>query len=96
VSRPWVLSLLLRSGAHGIPIHASARLPGRIKRTFHFYYICDYGKDAVDRGQLSILRVEMVDKMTIYGYYSNKKNPFLKITAALPKYISKAKDTYHG
>ena len=39
----------------------------------------------------------MVQRRTIYGYYGDDKNDFLKITLLLPKYVSKAKGVLeHG
>ncbi|KAL3841404.1 hypothetical protein ACJMK2_019556 [Sinanodonta woodiana] len=39
----------------------------------------------------TVLAVEMVSKESIYGYHSNRKVPFLKITMALPRLIAPAK-----
>ncbi|PIK45708.1 putative DNA polymerase delta catalytic subunit [Apostichopus japonicus] len=39
----------------------------------------------------SVLDVDVMDKESMYGYNSNRKSPFLKITVALPRLVAPAK-----
>ena len=76
---------------HGFYPYFYVPAPNGFQQSHVEGFLAALGRQVDPATSNSVLSCEIVSRKTIYGFYGTDNSPFLKVTCALPKYISKAR-----